>query len=201
METPFLRCFHKPDQEDILWVWWRGWNCKCGHSPDRCEICKPDQMAGRESHQCPSFRWKPCRRLCSIQDPGDRIRWGNQAFSWRWFPAVHDRASFRKQCTDRRSSGWGNGRGRRQHEADKSAEYHRFYELCRKNPSGQYPSVGKKKPCCCKITWSVTGRKKTCAESSFNHDEYSVEEQLFWIYWSGWGKKNPGWRTLWNGTC
>ena len=24
---------------------------------------------------------KPCRRLCSIQDPGDRIRWGNQAFS------------------------------------------------------------------------------------------------------------------------
>ena len=66
-----------------------------------------------------------------------------------------------------------------EHEADKPAEYHRFYELCRKNPSGQYPSVGKKKPCCCKITRSVTGRKKTCAESSFNHDEYSVEEQLF----------------------
>ena len=43
----------------------------------------------------------------------------------------------------------------------------------------EYPSVGKKKSCCCKITRSVTGRKKTCAESSFNHDEYSVEEQLF----------------------
>ena len=60
-----------------------------------------------------------------------------------------------------------------------SSEYHRLHELCRKNPSGQYPSVGKKKSCCCKITRSVTGRKKTCAESSFNHDEYSVEEQLF----------------------